>query len=118
MAYTLVVNNAGPANASDAKLTTSLSSLLRDVVWTCVGADCPEGEGGGDIDAFLSLGFGASVTYEIQGTLDLQGSAGPVVSSAHIEPPKGLPDPVMANNTHTDTDRIGATGFFFDGFED
>jgi len=112
----IMVHNAGPAAANGAHVTTTLSSNLTGVSWTCLGiggATCGAASGNGAIDHDVNLPSGGMLTYVVSGTVQAVPEA-PLVQTVTVTPPAGLVDGDPANNTATDTD---AVGIFADGFE-
>jgi uncharacterized repeat protein (TIGR01451 family) len=107
IAYNIEVTNLGLGNVPDARVTDTVDSTKLDTVsWTCVGtsgASCPSPSGSGNIDktgpipetGVLTYTLNARVKSDAIGTLSNQAD----VSTALI-------DPVLANNTSTDTDAI------------
>jgi uncharacterized repeat protein (TIGR01451 family) len=109
--YTIVVSNAGPSNAVNARVQDALPAPLSGFAWTCAasgtGASCGTSAGAGDIDAFVSLPVGTSATFTVTGTVP-PGTTGVLVNTATVAPPSGVVDPVPGNNSDTDTNPTGA----------
>lgn len=114
--YTLQVANAGPLGAIGAVVADTLPASLSNATWTCTpsgaGAACPA-TGSGNINAQVDLANGTSVVFAITAQLPAS-PPGPIVNTATVTPPAGLPDPNPNNNTSTVTDRLD---LFADGFE-
>ncbi len=102
--YTIVVANSGSEDATGATVTDLFGSDLTNVTWTCSatsGANCAA-SGSGNINDTVDLPAGSSVTYQVSATIDA-GASGTLANTASVAPPDGLTDPVMGNNTDTDT---------------
>jgi uncharacterized repeat protein (TIGR01451 family) len=105
--YTIVASNAGPSAVNGAAVTDVVPAALTDVAWTCVGSGggtCTS-KGLGDINDLVNLPVGATVTYTLRGTISDRAS-GTLTNSAQISAPAGMPDPVGANNTASDSDTL------------
>ncbi|MBK8069203.1 MAG: DUF11 domain-containing protein [Rhodanobacteraceae bacterium] len=114
-AYVLLVQNLGPQNVANARVSDILPPQLGNASWTCsagTGASCPA-SGTGTVDALVSLNAGSSLSFTL--TVTAQASPEQVVSNtATVTPPANAPDPVPGNNSATDVD---PTGVFGEGFE-
>jgi uncharacterized repeat protein (TIGR01451 family) len=107
--YTVVVTNNGPLNVTGAVFTDNKPAQITSWSWTCTpasGATCGAGSAGAiviGITDTVNIPSGKSVTYTIMATL---GTAipGNLVNTVTIAAPIGMPDPVLGNNTATDTD--------------
>ena len=109
--YTIVASNSGPAPVVDASVTDAFPAELTSVTWTCVasaGSACGAASGSGNISELVDLLPGGTVTYTVSATVSTT-ATGPIVNTATIAPPAGLPDPNAANNSATDTDQFLAT---------
>jgi len=113
--YTIVVSNAGPATATNAVFTDPAVTNLSVSAVTCGsasgGAACPTAanttvalmQGAGIV--IPGLPAGGSVTFTVTSTVT--GAAGTTIDNiATIAPPAGLVDPVLSNNSATDTDTV------------
>jgi uncharacterized repeat protein (TIGR01451 family) len=102
--YTIVVNNAGPSNITDARVQDALPPALAGFAWTCApsgaGASCSTAAGTGNIDALLTLPAGTSATFTLSGPVPA-GTTGALINSATVAPPLGVTDPVAGNNGST-----------------
>src|SRR5262249_57291594 len=81
---------------------------LTAVTWTCTaspGAVCQSTLGAGSIDAFVDLPAGGTAVFTASGTLSPD-VATTVINTATVEPPAGVVDPNVANNTATDTTNV------------
>jgi uncharacterized repeat protein (TIGR01451 family) len=102
--YTIVASNAGPEDVL-AIVSDNLPSRLTNASWTCSaagGASCTE-DGAGNINDFVDLPVGGSVTYTLTATVT-PGSGTSLVNTVTVSP-NGI-DPSPGNNTATDTDTI------------
>ena len=111
--YTIVVSNAGPANANGAIFTDGAVANLNVTSVTCGsaagGAACPAPAGvtvaamqGAGI-TIATLPAGGSVTFSVTGTA---GASGTIANVANIGAPAGVTDPIPGNNSATDTNTI------------
>jgi uncharacterized repeat protein (TIGR01451 family) len=111
--YTIVVSNGGPSAANGAIFQDPAVANLSVTAVTCGtpsgGAACPTVanttvalmQGAGIV--IPTLPNGGSVTFTVSGTA---GASGTIVNTATVAAPAGVTDPVLANNTATDTDTI------------
>jgi uncharacterized repeat protein (TIGR01451 family) len=106
--YTITASNAGPSNATGAKVADTLPASLT-CSWTCVGAGggtCTA-SGSGSINDTVNLPSGGSVTYTASCTLSIS-ATGTLSNTAMVTAPAGVTDPTPGNNSATDNDTIGA----------
>jgi uncharacterized repeat protein (TIGR01451 family) len=106
--YVIVFGNVGPSDATGVVIRDNFPAQFTSVIWRCEGtgpATCPAPSGSGNINATVNLPAGSSLTYHATCTLN-PSSTGSLVNTATITPPGGLPDPLLANNSATDTDNI------------
>jgi len=107
--YTVVVTNNGPLNVTGAIFNDNIPAQVASWSWTCVadaGATCGAGSGGSitsNIADTANIPSSKKVTYTI---VALLGTAvpGDLVNTATITAPVGMLDPILANNSATDTD--------------
>ena len=107
IAYTITVTNNGPQAVIGATVTDVLPSALTNASWVCAaggGAGCAA-SGSGNINDTVNLPVGGSVAYTLSAKVDL-GARGTVVNTATVTLPGGVSDPLLSNNTSTDTDTI------------
>ena len=107
LTYTIVVSNAGPDVASGAGVTDTLPSALTGATWTCApspGASCAA-SGSGSISDNVVVPASGNVTYTLSALVD-PGVTGVLANTALVSPPAGVTDPVLADNTATDTDTL------------
>jgi uncharacterized repeat protein (TIGR01451 family) len=107
LTYTIVAANLGPESVPAARVVDDLPAELTNVSWTCSGANggiCTSA-GTGDIDTQVSLPAGASVTFTVNATVAGDALAD-ISNSASIISPVDIPDPVPANNSAVDIDRL------------
>lgn len=109
--YSIVVSNAGPSAAAGAIVTDPAAAGLTKTNVTCTasgGAVCPATvsvaalEGAGLV--VPALPSGASLTFTMQATVTAIG--GSVANTAVVAVPSGVSDPVVGNNTSTDTNTV------------
>ncbi len=70
--YTIVVSNTGTATATNARVQDVIPANLTNVTWTSVaagGATGNETSGSGNIDDFVTLPPGGTITYTLTGTV-------------------------------------------------
>ncbi len=107
--YTVVVSNGGPLNVTGAVFSDNKPVQVTGWSWSCVpdaGAVCGAGSGGTittNIADTANIPSGKKVTYTIVATMTTS-VPGNLVNTVTITPPIGTPDPIMTNNTATDTD--------------
>lgn len=107
--YTVVVQNLGPLNVTGAVFNDNKPVQITGWSWTCApdsGAVCGAGSGGTittNIADTANIPSGKKVTYTIVATMTTS-VPGNLVNTVTITPPIGTPDPIMTNNSATDTD--------------
>ena len=113
--YTIVASNAGPDTATGATVSDTFPGSL-DCNWTCSGAsggDCAL-SGSGNISDTVNLPVGGTATYTA--TCDIASDAsGSLVNTATVS---FAGDGNNSNNSAIDTDSLGGTEIFSNGFED
>ena len=115
--YTVVVTNRGPSPVTGATVSDPIPLILRDPArglrafegptWTCVasaGSACPAG-GTGNVLATVDLLVGGTATFTLRG-LVTPTDVGTVVNTATVTAPAEVLDPLLGNNSATDTDRL------------
>jgi uncharacterized repeat protein (TIGR01451 family) len=105
LTYTVVVSNAGPSDALNARVQDALPGPLSAFTWTCVAggaATFGTASGAGNIDALVSLPAGTTATFTVTGLVP-SGTTGALVNTATVTPPLGVADPVPGNNQATDS---------------
>ena len=116
--YTIVVSNYGPDTATHALVEDLFPSNLTDVKWTskaAKGATDNEARGTDNIEDYVTLPAGSSITYKVTGTV-VGGPASHKVSDYHrtltntatVTAPSDFTDTNLENNTATDIDTIMA----------
>ncbi|MFT3890459.1 MAG: DUF11 domain-containing protein [Anaerolineales bacterium] len=104
--YTITARNtAGPASVTGATVTDAFPAALSNITWTCTstaGGTCPA-NGNGNINTTVNLPIGSTVTFTVNATIS-PATTGNLVNTASVTLPATVSDPVMANNTATDTD--------------
>ncbi len=102
--YTISVINAGPNGVSGAALSNMLPAGLSQVGWLCAGsggATCAQAMGSGAPNlSNLNLPKNGVLTFTVSGQAPASPAA-PFAFSAHIDPPAGVSDPNLNNNTAT-----------------
>lgn len=106
--YVITLSNAGPAPVVGAVLEGVLPPGLGGAVWGCLPHEdvtCAM-KGSGDLNDFVDIPAGSSVTYFLTATLDE--GAGPSVSNlVTVAPPADVVDPVSPNNWAVDVNGVG-----------
>jgi hypothetical protein len=117
LSHTIVIGNAGPANAPSVIVVDNFPGSYTGTTWSCAasgGATCTSG-GGGNISQVVSLPAGANVTYSVNTTISA-GASGVLSNSVTAVVNAPATDPNTDNNTATantapESDRIFASGF-------
>ena len=115
--YTVLVTNRGPSPVTGALVSDPIPLILRDPArglrafegptWTCVasaGSACPVG-GTGNVLATVDLLVGGTATFTLQGRVT-PAAVGTVGNTATVTAPAERLDPLLGNNSATDTDRL------------
>jgi uncharacterized repeat protein (TIGR01451 family) len=116
--YTIVVSNCGPDTATHALVEDLFPSNLTDVKWTskaAKGATDNKARGTDNIEDYVTLPAGSSITYKVTGTV-VGGPGSHKVSDCHrtltntatVNAPSDFTDTNLENNTATDIDTIMA----------
>jgi uncharacterized repeat protein (TIGR01451 family) len=109
--YTIVVSNLGPRDVTSAEVKDALPSVCSTFTWQCVasgaGASCGTANGTGDIDALVTLPAGTHATFNVTGTMP-GGTTGNLLNTATVTAPGGTTDPVVGNNSASDSNQSGA----------
>src|SRR5262249_2240490 len=96
LTYTIVVSNAGPSDATNARVQDALPAPVAAFTWTCTasgGAACGTAAGSGSIDALVTLPAGTSATFAVTGTVPAD-ATGALINTATVTPPLAVTDPV------------------------
>ncbi|MBM3152541.1 MAG: DUF11 domain-containing protein, partial [Chloroflexi bacterium] len=106
--YTIVVTNNGPSDVIGAAFSDNIPAQVISWIWVCTadaGAVCNPGPitSGANFSDVVNIPSGKKVTYTVVATI-ASPTAGDLVNTAAIVPPAGITDPVLANNSATDTD--------------
>ncbi|MCY2993864.1 MAG: LEPR-XLL domain-containing protein, partial [Planctomycetota bacterium] len=105
--YTIEVSNLGPDSVVAAPVKDLFPPTIISATWTAspsAGASVAASSGIGDINTTVNLTLGSTVTFTVTAQTD-PAATGDLVNTATVEPPLGTIDPVLTNNTYTDTDR-------------
>ena len=116
--YTIVVSNCGPDTATHALVEDLFPSNLTDVKWTskaAKGATDNKARGTDNIEDYVTLPAGSSITYKVTGTVvGVHGSHKvsdchrTLTNTATVTAPSDFTDTNLENNTATDIDTIMA----------
>ncbi len=102
--YAIVVTNNGPDDVTGATLTDSPLNGLTNLTWTCAPAGkCAHASGTGAISESVDLANGASLTYQLTGTVTVALGT-QFADTAQITAPGGTIDPNDTNDSATDID--------------
>ena len=103
--YTIVVSNAGPANATGALVTDTFPAQVTSVTWTCVsagGATCPA-NGTGNINNTVNIPVSGTLTYTAVANIS-SAATGTLDNTATVTAPGGYTEIAPGNNSATDSD--------------
>jgi hypothetical protein len=117
LSHTIVIDNAGPANAPSVIVVDNFPGTYTGTTWSCAasgGATCTSG-GSGNISQVVNLPTGTAVTYTVNTTISA-GASGVLSNSVTAVVNAPATDPNTGNNTATantapESDRIFASGF-------
>jgi uncharacterized repeat protein (TIGR01451 family) len=107
--YTIVVQNAGPSDATGVTVKDTFPAIVSGATWTCVpsaGGSCTA-SGTGNVNDSVAIPAGGSVTYTVVASI-APSASGNLVNTATVAAPPGATDPSSGNNSATDTDAQGA----------
>jgi uncharacterized repeat protein (TIGR01451 family) len=114
LVYEIAVSNAGPDDVAGARVQDPEPGRLDFVTWECVPTGpCSSTSGSDSIDTTVDLPAGDSVTLLVGAQL-LDSDVAPVTNTASVEAPFDVEERNPADNSDSDTDRIG---LFVDSFE-
>jgi uncharacterized repeat protein (TIGR01451 family) len=106
--YTIVVTNNGPVSVTGATVNDVIPAQLSSWIWTCVadsGATCtsPGVSSVVDFSDTVNIPVGKKITYTVVATVNIA-ATGSMTNSFTVTAPVSVPDPILGNNTATDTD--------------
>ncbi len=103
----LVTNNHGPHDALGATVVDTFPAELTGCTWTCApgGGGACTSSGTGNINDVVDLPNGGWLTYTATCTID-PAATGSLSNTATVAPPAGTTDPVLVDNSATDTDTL------------
>ena len=106
--YVIGVENLGPSDVAEARVTDQFPEAFESVQWTCSaqqgsGAQCLAG-GLGDLDTLVSLPAGGRITIRASGIVSA-GATGRLVNTATVSA-VDVSDPRLFNNSATDDDTV------------
>lgn len=106
--YTIVVKNNGPLNVTNATFFDAKPTQITSWIWSCApdsGAVCLSGSSTltGNFSDVINIPAGKKVIYTVVSTIS-PAATGNLVNVAQVTSPVGNPDPLLGNNTATDTD--------------
>jgi uncharacterized repeat protein (TIGR01451 family) len=103
--YSIVVSNAGPADATNATVADTFPASVN-ATWTCVatgGASCTAGPVSGNINDTVDVPVGDTVTYTVTGNI-ASSATGPLSNTATVTAGGTDNETAPGNNSATDTD--------------
>ena len=106
--YTITASNAGGGTLPGVTVADAFPSELTGCTWTCAataGATCTASGTGNLLDT-IALPVGGVATYSASCTLPGSSAITSLSNTATIAAPGPVGDPVVANNTATDTDTV------------
>lgn len=118
--YSIVASNAGPDDATSAKLTDIPPAGLLQVEWACIeeasSVPCPlDGSGEGAIDITFDLPAGGWLRFDLAGVVD--GKPGDVIiNTASVSVPPLFADPGSPNSDSASVEVVPLR-VFGDGFD-
>ncbi|PWG08744.1 hypothetical protein DF268_36280 [Streptomyces sp. V2] len=93
--YTVTVANAGPAPATNARITDAVPAGLTGTTWTCTasnGSSCGASSGTGNaLNTTATLAANGTATYTVTGTTSPSATAA-LTNTATVTPPPGVND--------------------------
>ena len=98
LTYNITVTNNGPSVAAGVPVTSSFSTVLKNISCTKSGGAPCSLDSSGNIQDTVNLVVGASVTFTVNATV-VQTASGNIVSTAQVN----VTDTNLANNSTTDT---------------
>jgi uncharacterized repeat protein (TIGR01451 family) len=105
--YTIVVTNNGPGPVIGASVLDVIPNEVSSATWSAVygaGSSGPA-SGAGDINAAINLANGGTATFTV--TAQTRPEAfGDLSNTVVVNPPAGVSDPDLSNNTATDIDSV------------
>ena len=107
LTYTVTVRNLGPSDVTGATVADTFPIDFVVSGWTCVptaGAVCTL-SGSGDLSDTVTLPSGGMLTYTVNGTV-AAGASGVLSNTASVTGPGGVTDPVVGNDSATDTTNL------------
>ena len=114
ISYTIAVGNAGPSNATGAKVTDAIPAAINGVSINCAAsgsASCGTNASAGNNLSFtgvsISAGAGNFITITVNGTVSAA-ATGNLVNTATVSAGAGQTDVTPGNNSATDTDTSNA----------
>ncbi|MEO5899789.1 MAG: DUF11 domain-containing protein, partial [Ilumatobacteraceae bacterium] len=106
--YTVVATNLSPGTVTGATVADTMPAGFTGATWNCAasaGSTCNVASGSGNINTTVVLAAGGTATFTVTGTVTGTLS---VANTATVTPPAGTADPILANNSATDTTSITA----------
>jgi uncharacterized repeat protein (TIGR01451 family) len=106
--YTISVGNSGPSAVTGAVIRDSFPNTFTGVTFTATqtgGASGFTASGTGNISDTVTLPSGSMIIYTATGTVS-SSARGTISDTVTVTAPNGVTDPILANNSATDTDTI------------
>ena len=113
LTYTIAVENAGPSDAVDARITDIFPAELSEVSWSCsatAGSECPDPPAGSDdLDHLVTVLADGRLTFIVDAIVDAA-AEGMLINTASVALPVDFTDTDPENDSATDTDELNPTG--------
>src|SRR5204862_229127 len=107
--YTIVVTNIGSGRVSGSVVNDSFPAVFTGATFTATqtgGASGFTANGSGNINDTVTMPSGSVITYIAIGTIDPSAPSGTLSDTATVSVPNGVTDPVLTNNSATDSDPL------------
>ncbi len=102
------MTNPGPSDAPGTAVTDTLPAEVIAASWACqgsLGGSCAPSGSGGLAGELVSLPAGSEVVFALAATID-PAATGLLVNTATVAPAVGVNDPLLTDNSSTDSDLL------------
>ncbi len=106
--YLITLTNTGPSDAPGTVVTDTLPAAVIAASWACqgtLGGSCAPAGSGGLAGELVSLPAGSEVVFALAATID-PAATGLLVNTATVAPAVGVTDPLLTDNSATDSDLL------------